>query len=246
MELISYVKKVVALGTPIDDLNSFTALLNPDLVERVLNHQWERDGSVPKTYTIDLAKKLFVIARSEKCLDQSGIARLDDMRANLEQYRREGMTPKNLQLIRHVVSGEVWRRVVNCPKELMIKARSWKNRSPLKAAITAQIAVAVAIETAAPVRASNLAAIRLGENLIKPGGPDTPYWLVFPDYDVKNRVDLEFPLNASVTAIIDEYVHEFRPTLLLGSNDDSLFPGASGGHKMRIILAIRSPRALRR
>ena len=91
--------------------------------------------------------------------------------------------------------------------------------------------MAVAIETAAPVRASNLAAIRLGENLIKPGGPDTPYWLVFPDYDVKNRVDLEFPLNASVTAIIDEYVHEFRPTLLLGSNDDLLFPGASGGHK---------------
>jgi hypothetical protein len=28
------------------------------------------------------------------------------------------------------------------------------------------------------VRASNLAAIRLGENLIKPGGPDTPSLLV--------------------------------------------------------------------
>ena len=40
----------------------------------------------------------------------------------------------------------------------------------MKAAMTAQIAVAVAILTAAPVRASNLAAIRLGENLNKPGG----------------------------------------------------------------------------
>ena len=31
--------------------------------------------------------------------------------------------------------------------------------------------------------------IRLGENLIKPGiKPEDPYWLVFPHYDVKNRV----------------------------------------------------------
>ena len=56
----------------------------------------------------------------------------------------------------------------------------------LGAKLGEQIAVAVAIETGAPVRASNLAAIRLGENLIKPGGPGTPYWLVFPGYDVKS------------------------------------------------------------
>ena len=169
MELISYVKKVVALGTPIDDLNSFTALLNPDLVERVLNHQWERDGSVPKTYTIDLAKKLFVIARLKNAGPIGHRAPRRHARQS-QQYRREGMTPKNLQLIRHVVSGEVWRRVVNCPKELMIKARSWKNRSPLKAAITAQIAVARGYRDGGASSSVNLAAIRLGENLIKPGG----------------------------------------------------------------------------
>jgi hypothetical protein len=28
----------------------------------------------------------------------------------------------------------------------------------------------------------------LGTNLIKPDGPDSKYWLAFPDYDVKNRV----------------------------------------------------------
>ena len=34
--------------------------------------------------------------------------------------------------------------------------------------------------------------IELSKNLIKPGGLSTPYWLVFPNYDVKNRVDLNF------------------------------------------------------
>ena len=81
------------------------------------------------------------------------------------------------------------------------------------------------------MRASNLAAIRLGENLNKPGGPDTPYLLVFPDYDVKNQVDLTFELDEYVTAVIDEYVHDYRPALMRGSNEDWLFPGGEGGAK---------------
>jgi integrase len=110
----------------------------------------------------------------------------------------------------------------------MRKARSLKDRAPVKAAVTAQIAVAVAILTAAPVRASNLASIRLGENLIKPGGPDTDYLLTFPHYDVKNQVDLTAELDDYVTAIIDEYVHDYRPALMRGSNEDWLFPGGEG------------------
>jgi hypothetical protein len=41
-------------------------------------------------------------------------------------------------------------------------------RAPLKAAVIAQLAVAIAILTFAPVRLANLTAIRLGTNLIKP------------------------------------------------------------------------------
>ena len=50
------------------------------------------------------------------------------------------------------------------------------------------LAVAIGILTSAPVRLANLTAIKLDTNLIKPGGLDSNYWLVFPDYDVKNRV----------------------------------------------------------
>ena len=114
------------------------------------------------------------------------------------------MTPKNMKLIREVLNEKVWERVVNCPTELMKRARSLKDRAPVKAAVTAQIAVAVAILTEAPVRAANLAAIRLDENLIKPGGPETPYLLVFPHYDVKNRVDLTFEFDDYLTDLIDE------------------------------------------
>jgi hypothetical protein len=48
-------------------------------------------------------------------------------------------------------------------------------------------ATAVAMLSFAPVRLGNLIRIELGQNLIKPGGLNTPHWLVSPNYDVKNR-----------------------------------------------------------
>jgi integrase len=238
-ELVSFARKAARLGISIGDLASLAALINPVIVERVLDDQWKKDGDEPKTYTIDLAKKLLSVAQFLACFDKAALDQLDDIRANLEQYRHGGLTPKNLQLIRQVLNDDVWGRVVNCPKALMQRARSLKERAPLKAAITAQIAVATAIETVAPVRASNLAAIRLDVNLIKPGGPRTPYWLVFPNYDVKNRVDLDFPLDEYLTELIDEYVHDFRPDLVRGRNDNALFPGKSGGSKNAHLFGIQ-------
>jgi len=113
----------------------------------------------------------------------------------------------------------------------MRQARHATDHAPIKAALTAQLAVAVAILTFAPIRLGNLVAIELGQNLIKPGGLSSDYRLVFPHYDVKNRVDLDFKFDKALTELIDEYVHEFRPVLLRGSNALWLFPGETGEPK---------------
>ena len=238
-DLISFAKKAVRLGTRMEGLSSLSVLLAPDLVERILDKEWAQNGDEPKTTTIDLAKKLVAVARSANCLTKEQLSQLEDKRAAFEEYRKEGMTQKNLKLVRRVLNSEVWARVINCPDVLMRRARSLKDQAPVKAAVTAQIAVAVAIVTAAPVRASNLATICLGENLNKPGGPDTPYLLVFPDYDVKNQVDLTFELDEYVTAVIDEYVHDYRPAVTRGSNEDWLFPGGEGGAKDAHLMGIQ-------
>jgi hypothetical protein len=67
-----------------------------------------------------------------------------------------------------------------------VTSPSLAEHAPVKAAVPAQIAVAIAILTFAPIRLGNLVRTRLDDNLTKPGGIDKPYWLVFPDYDVKN------------------------------------------------------------
>ena len=61
----------------------------------------------------------------------------------------------------------------------MAEARQQREQCPTKAAVTAQLAVAIGILTAAPVRLTNLTSIQLGFNLIKPDGPQSNYWLMF-------------------------------------------------------------------
>ena len=236
-ELVAVVRMAVRLGVPIERLTSLAALLNPDIVENVIDAYWRKNGEEPKTGTIDLGWKLAHMARAMNCLDQSALQRLDAISAALEEYRREGLTPKNLQLIRQVLTDGVWSEVVSLPNALMQQARAAKDHAPIKAAVSAQLAVAIAILTFAPIRLRNLICIELGQNLNKPGGANSPYWLVFPHYDVKNRVDLNFQFDDALTDLIDEYIHDFRPTLLRGANAPWLFPGEGGQPKMKVFFS---------
>jgi integrase len=233
-ELVAMARMAVRLGVPIESLISLAALLHPDVTEKVIDAYWQKNGDEPKTATIDLGWKVLRMARETGCLDQAALDRLDEIRVALEHYHRAGLTPKNLHLVRQVLTEGVWNSVVSLPNVLMKQARADYDHAPIKAGITAQLAVAIAILTFAAIRLSNLVGIELGKNLIKPGGLNTPYWLVFPHYDVKNRVDLNFQFDQPLTDLIDGYVHEFRPALLRGANSSWLFPGEGGHPKHRL------------
>jgi hypothetical protein len=233
-ELVAAARMAVKVGIPIESLTSLSAMIHPDVAEKILDGYWADDEDVPTTYTINLSCRFVGLAHAVGGLDEDALRQLGDLRFSLEQYREVGMTEKNLALIRLVLTDGVWSRVVDLPEQLMQQARLQRRHAPVRAAVLAQIAVAVAILTVAPVRLGNLASIRLGENLTKPGGPHSNFWLTFPKYDVKNRTPLQFKLDEMVTSIINEYVHDFRPALMRGSNADWLFPGEAGNHKEKI------------
>jgi integrase len=232
-ELQAAARMAVKVGIPIDRLTSLAALLSPEVAEKVLDAYWQKNGEEPKLFTIDLAARFLGIAKETKCLDEGDYDRLDEIRGSFEHHRKKGLTDKNVVFLRHVLTPGVWGRVVKLPFALMEQARRQKH-SPVRAAVMAQMAVAIGILSVAPIRLANLTAIRLGTNLTKPSGPSKNYWLAFPDYDVKNRVRLEYPLEEYLTELIDEYAHDFRPVLLRGSNEDWLFPGQRKGAKGKI------------
>lgn len=231
-KLLAFVRKAVAIGYSIETLTSFSVVLEPRLVERVLDAYWQKQGEEPGIYAIELAQLLSAIAAQTQCIGQASIASLDDMRAGLEQLRSPGLTEKNMKLVRQVLGSDVWHRVIELPWKLMKDASTLRDRSPVKAAGLAQIAVAIAILTVFPIRVSNLGSIRTGENLTRPGAAGSPYWLHFPHYDVKNRVRLETVFDdAEMTRLLDEYIYKHLTVLLRGSNEPWLFPGLHGRPK---------------
>jgi len=238
-KLVAFVRKAVSIGIPIDSLSSFRELLDPNVVERVFDAYWKDHCEHPSIYLIELASLLLSIARDARCLDEAAIARLDDMRAALEEYRPVGLTEKNMAVIRQVLSSDVWRLVVWLPCQLMDEANAIGDRARVKAAGLEQLAVAIGILTVFPIRLGNLGAIRIGENLIRPGGPGTPYGLVFSRYDVKNRIQLETVFDAELTELIDDYIQNHLHVLLRGSNEPWLFPGMNGGHKGLATLSVQ-------
>jgi integrase len=227
---LATVRAAVAAGIDLNDLGSLHELLKPDRVKVIIDHYWVKNGDIPRTYTIDLAWRLVSIARNLPGYGQEDLEELTDIWQALEPHRPKGLTGKNRTVVRQVLHSDIWSKVIQLPGVLMARARSGA-LSQQHSVLAAQLSVAIAILILAPVRMKNLATIRLGINLVRPGGPGTPYLLTFQDYEVKNRVPLAFPLLASVSQLIDEYVFTYRPLLMNGHNHDYLFPGKSGGHK---------------
>jgi hypothetical protein len=57
--------------------------------------------------------------------------------------RDVGLTEKNLAVIRQVMTSSVWGEVLRVPARLMQEARDLKEQAPVKAALRAQLAVAI-------------------------------------------------------------------------------------------------------
>jgi hypothetical protein len=244
-ELVAVARMAVRIGTPIETLTSLAALLDPDVVGPVLDAYWKKNGAEPNVYTIDLGWKLLSLAK-QISLDEAAIERLDDLRASLEEYRHGGLTGKNLELIRQVLTEGIWSEVVSLPNALMRRARADQAHAPVKAAVTAQLAVAIAILCFAPIRLTNLVSIELDKNLVKPGGPHSPFWLVFPHYDVKNRVNLEFTFDEALTGLIDNTSTTSGRPCCAAQMPAGCSQASPGGRRQRTCSAPRSRSAFRR
>jgi integrase len=233
-EIVAAARQLVLLGVPVESLTSLRNLLEPEKMGKLLDSYWAKNGEIPNTYVIDLAWKFLAIARHTNCLTPEELEELNDMRYALEQHRKLGLTDKNLTVVRAVISGNIWSKVIRLPDLLMADAQKLRTKSPMKAAVLAQVAVAIRILTYAPVRIGNLASVSLETNLIRPDGIDGPYWLVFPAHDVKNQVDLTFPFDGNITKFIELYIRDFRPVVVRGSNTSLLFPGGKGDGKNKL------------
>ena len=83
----------------------------------------------------------------------------------------------------------------------------------------------IALLAVAPLRRGTLAALRVGEHLLKSGD----LWVLeIPAKDMKTRQSLDFLLSASLSARIDRYLAEFRDVIPGATKHSGLWPSNKG------------------
>jgi len=192
-----------------------------------------RTGSSSRTIE-DFAVALRTVAKYWVKADAATITSMNAIVRSLT-INRWGMTAKNRERLRRLEDPRIRHALVGLPPKLMRMAESGKLH-PKRAALTAQIAVALEILLMAPMRMHNLRHLNLDQHLVRPARSDGALHIIIPGQEVKNRMELDFPLPGESAALIRRYLEQFRP-LLASSENRALFPGAGPGPKTDYALA---------
>jgi integrase len=129
------------------------------------------------------------------------------------------MSPKNRSTLRCFQDADLVSRFLHIPDRVFRQHPSPRTASE---ALQLQLATAVAMLTAAPVRIKNLSATRIDVNLLRQG---STLHLHYPPSEVKNNVELEFKLPTHTAKCVDGYLSRARP-LLCGMANPHLFPSS--------------------
>jgi hypothetical protein len=171
------------------------------------------------------------VARHWLKVDEPELQRFRKIASRLAVERR-GLTTKNRERLRPFDEPEAVVAFLGLPQRICRELKADRRGSRRKA-ILAQMAAAISLLQAAPIRLNNLANLELNKNLIARG---KRLYLVIAESDTKNREPIDFELPAETVEILSWYVREYRP-FLLKQPTDALFPGAGGKAKSSGVLA---------
>jgi integrase len=227
-------------GVPAEQILSLADLVSMANYQAILRFFLARHGGKTSPMVGQIAGFLKDVARHHVKADEDAVAKKKRIVANLTPPRR-GMTAKNRERLRPFDEPENVANFLGLPDRIRQDVDKDK-RSPKLKAIPAQIAAAIALLQAAPIRRKNLAYIDLDKHLISRG---KRLYLVVPEQDVKNDEPIDFELPAQTVEILAWYVREHRPHLLAIPNS-ALFPGAKGRAKSPGTLSVQISKMVER
>ena len=219
----------VARGIDKAELKSLADLFQRDRLSEGLRFFLARNDNQPNDQVRHLINLALVVGKRWSQLPKDQIDALSLLAREWRQ-QQNGLTEKNRARLRQFADDKVIATFLGLPKRLMVKAK----RAPLtyRSALKAQTALAIEILTFAPMRVGNLVQLDRHRHFhwARHDGKRLLH-MVIPAQDVKNAVDLEYPLSPDVTAMLDTYMERFQPVLTRGQSSGLLFPGENSGPK---------------
>ncbi len=218
----------IGRGHDCEGLGSLGDLVAVEAAKEVFRFYLAQNKQRSPAFLHNLAQLLFSIAREWVRADEAHLEGLRDVRRHLPPVPT-GMTDKNRALLRQFEDPETLRRLLNLPRKLLAAAGK-DGAKGKRAAIKAQLALALEFRLMAPIRMVNLIDVRVGHELVRVGNHGRPYRLVIAATETKNTEPIEFELPAELSDMIDLYLRDHHP-LLTRPGNPYLFPAAAGGHK---------------
>jgi integrase len=221
----------VHAGVPVGELSSLRTLVDASVVERALEWLAVRFGGKPAPHLGDIARLAYSIARDLTDATEGDRRQVEE--CNLRELKRFcqnlkpapiGLAPKNRVLLKRFKDPDLLARFVTMPQHVFQKIIVKNDLTPIDA-IRARVALAIEILLHAPLRIQNLHALDLGVHYKAYGqGPKARVVLEFTAAEVKNSVDLSYPLPAPAAGMVAVFRERLRP-LLADPGNPYLFAG---------------------
>lgn len=217
-----FASALVHAGVEPGQIRDLATLVQPDTARRSLTWLLERKGNETSRGIGDQAIALAQLARRYVRVSKTVQDELDGFARRLVPARAPGLTARNRERLRPLEDPATLRVLLLLPERLAERAEAMDGAA---AAREMEVAVAVAILIAAPIRRKNLVELHLDRNLRRLRGGRAV--LVYDASEVKNRRSLEIELPKETVALIDLHLEVYRPQLVTGGTD-WLFPRRDG------------------
>ena len=222
-QLRSFASALVHRGRDPSSLKTLADLVTLEAFKAGLLFFLERNAGKPSVTIENLAIFLKSVAKYGAKSDAETLDKMGAIIRNRLAVPRRGLTARNRERLRQFDDPDNAAALVRLPERLMKEASA--NKLPARrAALQAQMAVAIEILLMAPIRIANLVELNLDRHLLRPGRSRDVLHIVFPEDEVKNNTELHFPLPRESVALVERYLRQHRPLLTVPSNR-MLFPG---------------------
>ena len=230
---------LVASGTvPIAEVTSLRDLVVPlSRAQAAIGFLHRRAGAIagererrPSAAGHHVAEVLRIVAKHHAGLPVPQLMRIRKWQG-LVSLQYHGMTERNDRTVLAVMQPGRLERLLALPEALMGAARRLRGEAPAQARALAMRALAVGILIHLPLRLANLAGLDLDRHLYRPDPRRNGFThLYIPKEETKGRKELRLPIPPEVSALIREWIADYRPAC--GPGRRWLFPGQGqpGGH----------------
>jgi integrase len=164
---------------------SLAELVRPARFKTILRHYHNQANREPNAFVIALATTLIQVAKYHTGASPSELGELKRLAGNLPTVPFD-LTPKNKMLLRHLESDRLRAKLLFLPEQLMGEVVKDLEGGRVRF-VEAQVATAIDVLLALPLRPQNLSSLNWRDNFSEPNGPRGKLLLHIAARDTKTK-----------------------------------------------------------